>query len=302
MSFSQPTVLMCPPPAPSAADAHQSECDLHEWGTHPCPFDTGRAAAQWESLRTTLESLAVDVRTIPVREGLPDLMFTSDTALIDGRRAVVSRFRHRQRCGEAGVMSEWLSRAGFEVVNVPAEYDFEGGGQAVACGRAIFGGWFLHRELLALEWLGQTLDRPVVPLRLASDRFDRLDSCFRPLSDGVALYVPGAFDARGRALLEEHVGTLIPVCNPEATRMAASAVAVGRVVLLPSSCPQTAAAVEAAGFEVRTVDVDAFAMLGGGINGLMLRLDTAHNLSSPGAAGRGKVANPPAMSRAVALA
>ena len=274
MPFASPTVLMCPPPLQTETDAGiRSECDLHEWGTHPCRFDRGAATAQWEGLRTVLEHLAVDVRTIPGRDGLPDLMFTADNALIDGDRAIVSHFRHRQRCGEARVVAQWLERAGYEVHTVPPEYDFEGSGHAVTCGRPIFGGWFLHRERLALEWIGETLDRPVVPLRLISDRYDRLDSCFRPLAPGIALYVPGAFDSAGRAMLEEHVETLIPVCHSEAKRMAASAVAVGRTVIVPTQCPDTEASLLDAGFQTRAVDVAAFATLGGGINGLILRLD-----------------------------
>ena len=276
MSFASPTVLMSPPPAPrEPADVRRlsAECDLHLYGSHPCRFDVSLAATQWERLRTTLEQMSVDVRTLPGRETLPDLMFTSDTALIDGRRAIVSHFRTARREGEADVIADWLRRAGFEVSVVPGEFDFEGSGQAVACGRPIFGGWFLHRELMALEWIGQQLSRPVVPLRLTNDRFDRLDTCFRPLADGIALYVPCAFDERGRTLLEEHVGTLIAVPLDEAARMAASAVAIDDTVLLPSGCPQTAAAVRDAGFDVIEVDVDAFASLGGGLNGLILRVD-----------------------------
>lgn len=279
MTFDMPTVLMCPPPVVSTdreCEDLSRTCDLHQWGERPRIFDVGRATQQWEMLRTRLEALGVDVRTLPARETLPDLMFTADTALIDRDVAVISHFKHRVRVGEAQVIADWLARSGYEVVNVPAEFDFEGTGQAVICGRTIFGGWFSHRERVALKWLGEQLDRPIVSLRLTSDRFDRLDSCFRPLSDSVALYVPEAFDAVGRVRLEEHIETLIPVPATEGVHLAATAFAIDHDVLVPTGCPQTRSAIEKAGFKVTTVDVDAFEPLGGTLSGLILRLDPSH--------------------------
>lgn len=279
MTFDMPTVLMCPPPVVGSdreSEEISRKCDLHQWGERPRVFNAAKAAAQWDTLRTRLERLGVDVRTLPARESLPDLMFTADTALIDRDVAVVSHFKHRVRLGEAQVISDWLTRSGYSVVNVPAEYDFEGNGQAVICGQSVFGGWFSHRERVALKWLGEKLERPVVPLRLASDRFDRLDSCFRPLSDNVALYVPEAFDHSGRVQLDEHVETLIPVPAAEGMHLAATAIAIGQDVLVPNGCPRTRAAIEKAGFRVTPVDIDAFESLGGTLSGLILRLDPAH--------------------------
>lgn len=278
MTFDMPTVLMCPPPVVDDRECEELSrtCDLHQWGERPRQFDAGRAAAQWDTLRTRLESLGVDVRTLPSRDGLPDLMFTADTALIDRDVAVISHFKHRTRLGEAAVVADWLARAGYDVINVPAEFDFEGNGQAIICGQAIFGGWFSHRERVALKWLGETLDRPVVPLRLTCDTFDRLDSCFRPLSDDVALYVPEAFEPIGREALEDNVPTLIPVSADEGIHLGATAIAFGKTVLVPNGCPRTAAAIERAGFTVVAVDIDAFEPLGGTLAGLVLRLDPAH--------------------------
>lgn len=278
MTFDMPTVLMCPPPVVPDSDCEDLSrtCDLHQWGERPRQFDAGRAVAQWDTLRTRLESLGVDVRTLPSREGLPDLMFTADTALIDRDVAIISHFKHRTRLGEAAVIAEWLGRAGYEVINVPAEFDFEGNGQAIICGQTVFGGWFSHRERVALKWLGEKLDRPVVPLKLATDTFDRLDSCFRPLSDNVALYVKEAFERIGRAQLAEQIETLIPVDVSEARHLGATAIAIDKTVLIPAGCPKTAASIKAAGFDVIKIDIDAFEPVGGTLAGLILRLDPAH--------------------------
>lgn len=279
MTFDMPTVLMCPPPVVGSdrdCEELSRTCDLHQWGERPRVYDAALATAQWDTVRTRLESFGVDVRTLPAREALPDLMFTADTALIDRDIAIISHFKHRTRVGEAQVVADWLKRSEYNVINVPAEFDFEGAGQAVICGRNIFGGWFSHRERVALKWLGEQLDRPVVPLKLASDRFDRLDSCFRPLSDSVALYVPEAFQSCGRVQLEEHIETLIPVPASEGMHLAATAFAVEQNVLVPTGCPKTRAAIEKAGFRVTTVDINAFETLGGTLSGLILRLDPSH--------------------------
>ncbi len=70
MTFDMPTVLMCPPPVVDDRECEELSrtCDLHQWGERPRQFDAGRAAAQWDTLRTRLESLGVDVRTLPSRD------------------------------------------------------------------------------------------------------------------------------------------------------------------------------------------------------------------------------------------
>jgi len=58
------------------------------------------AVAQWKALRKILEDAGAKISLLTPCEGLPDLVFTANAALIYRQTAILSRFRHLQRQGE----------------------------------------------------------------------------------------------------------------------------------------------------------------------------------------------------------
>src|SRR5262245_16309309 len=89
-----PQILMCPP------DHYGIEYEINPWMSRERQADRALAATQWRSLQGILAGLGAEILLLDPVQGLPDLVFTANAALIHGRRAILSHFRHPQRQGE----------------------------------------------------------------------------------------------------------------------------------------------------------------------------------------------------------
>ena len=70
------------------------------WSADPAAHR--RAAVEaWRTLKATLEAHGGKVRVIPGAAGLPDMVFPANAAIVLDRKALVARFRHPERAGEA---------------------------------------------------------------------------------------------------------------------------------------------------------------------------------------------------------
>src|SRR5215210_302305 len=88
------------------------------------------AVKQWQALSENLHELA-EVELVEPRPGLPDMVFTANGGFVMERRAVLTRFFHRERQDERQHFKKWFERRGFEVVELPDDVPFEGEGDAL---------------------------------------------------------------------------------------------------------------------------------------------------------------------------
>lgn len=263
----QPRILMCPP------DYFGIEYEINPWMHKDVNADYATARQQWRDLKTLLEQVGAQIELLAPVQGLPDLVFTANAALIWKDRAYLSRFRHGPRQGETSVDEAWFQAHGFQTILPPEPWEFEGAGDALFCGETLFGGYLVRSHANAMQWLGQELHCRVIPLQLIDERYYHLDTCFCPLSPTEAIFYPAAFDQYGRQVIENSVPTLIPVTDEEATRFACNAVVVGKHVVMNTGCPQLATALHALGYETHATPLDEFLKSGGSAKCLTLRLD-----------------------------
>ncbi|MEX2188326.1 MAG: arginine deiminase-related protein [Pirellulales bacterium] len=262
-----PTILMCPP------DYFGIEYEINPWMSRSRPSDRPLAARQWQSLKAILEDVGATVETLAAVEGLPDLVFTANAALIYRDAAVLARFRHPQRQGEEPHDEAWLSTHGFRVVRPPEGVYFEGAGDALFCGDTLLAGYRIRSHARGHQQIAAMLGVRVIPLELVDPYYYHLDTCFCPLAAGVALYFPGAFDEYALKALREVVGELIEVDENEARSFACNAVVVGRTVVTNVGCPKMHAALAERGFATRETPLSEFVKSGGSAKCLTLRLD-----------------------------
>ena len=142
---------------------------------------------------------------------------------------------------------DWARRRGFEVVNLPEGWHFEGAGDALFCGETLFAGYRFRSDVRSHQWVGERLGVEVLPMELVDPRFYHLDTCFCPLAPDWALYYPGAFDDYGRSVLRDRIPHLIEVAAEEAASFSCNAVVVGRTVVLNEGAPKLAATLKDAG-------------------------------------------------------
>ncbi|WP_304166443.1 dimethylarginine dimethylaminohydrolase family protein [Phenylobacterium aquaticum] len=250
------------------------------WATHR----KTEAIAASAALRRALESCGALVEMVPAVEGLPDLVFPANAAVVLDGRALLARFRHPERQGEEAPFRaafERLADRGLisEIVELPAGLTHEGAGDGLWDEtRQLF--WTGHgprSHRAASDVIGQVFGRPVVPLELATEAYYHLDTCFRPLSGGEVLYYPPAFTAAGLAAIEAHVAPAdrIIATDEDAQAFCVNAVCLDRTVIMARAPERLAQRLTARGYALAEVDLDPFILSGGAAFCMTLRLDLA---------------------------
>ena len=206
-------------------------------------------------------------------EGLPDLVFTANAALIYQKQAVLARFKHEQRQGEERHFRTWLESHGWNVIDPPGDFSFEGAGDALFCGDTLLAGYRMRSDVGGHQQIGESLGVRVLPLELVDPYYYHLDTCFCPLAPDTAIYFPGAFDDYGLRVLAEHVPRLIAVEENEARHFACNAVVVGETVVTNVGCPGLHEELRQIGFNPVETPLGEFFKAGGSAKCLTLRLD-----------------------------
>ncbi len=260
-------ILMCPP------DYYGIEYEINPWMDRRQGADRQRAAVQWQDLRRLLEQAGATVDYMQAAAGMPDLVFTANAALIYGKVAIPARFRHPQRQVEEPYAQAWLAERGWELRKLQADTYFEGAGDALFCGDTLLAGYRIRTAIGGHQQIGDLLGCRVISLELVDPRYYHLDTCFCPLTPGMAIYYPPALDDYGRSALCAAVTELIPVTESEALNFACNAVVVGRTVITNVGCPELHRELESRGFTPIATPLGEFVKAGGSAKCLTLRLD-----------------------------
>jgi N-dimethylarginine dimethylaminohydrolase len=262
-----PHILMCPP------EYYGIEYEINPWMSRERQADRNLAIEQWQGLVSILTSLGVEISLLTPAQGLPDLVFTANAALIYRRRAILSHFRHGQRQGEEPLCAAWLRKHGFVVEQLPEGRFFEGAGDALFCGETLFGGYRIRSDVRSLQLVGELLEREVIAVELVDPHYYHLDTCFCPLAPAEAIWFPAAFDEYGQRVIRELVPQLLEVAPEEARSFACNAVVVGRHVITTTGCPRLARELAARGYTPHETPLSEFIKAGGSAKCLTLRLD-----------------------------
>ena len=240
---------------------------------------------QWSDLRDVLRGVGARISLLEPVEGLPDLVFTANAAMIYRDRAIMAQFRHEQRRGEERYDGAWLAAHGFAIHRLAGDVYFEGAGDVLFCGETLFAGYRIRSDARSHQQIGKTIGCRVIPLELLDRYYYHLDTCFCPLAPGTAIYHPAAFDNYGRQALGELVEDLIKIIPAEAQSFAANAVAVGRTVVTNTGCPQLHGELTVRDFQPIETPLSEFVKAGGSVKCLTLRLDGEETAGWSGASG-----------------
>ena len=249
--------------------------EINPWMHKEVRVDPDVARTQWEDMVANLESAGAVTEPMEPVSGLPDLVFTANAGLVDGRRFVVSRFRHSERRPEAAYDAEWFRREGHEVLELPVEAGvcFEGAGDGLPFGRSLVAGYRFRSDYVAHAALARQLGVQVLSVELTDARFYHLDLTFCPLDTRRAIIAPDAWDRYGRAVIERLVPEPLVLELDEAITFCANSVVVNSTIVMPACPPRVGRILESWGFDVCISPVDEFMKAGGGVRCLTLALD-----------------------------
>ena len=256
-----------------APDAYDLAYEINDWMSLENRPNVPLAAQQWRALYNVLtESLHIDVELVQQPAGAPDMVFTANAGLIDGSRALLSRFKHSERQVEVPYFRAWLEQHGYETVEPPPDFNFEGEGDALYAGDTLIAGYLKRSDIRSHRWLSEQLVKPVLSLELVSGRWYHLDTAFFALTPQLVVYYPGAFDEYAANVIERNFEA-IRVVEAEALKFACNAVVLGNDVVMPAGCPQLRSDLEARGYAVHPVELSEFLKSGGAAKCLVLFLD-----------------------------
>jgi N-dimethylarginine dimethylaminohydrolase len=248
------------------------------WGQER--FDAALAASA--ALRAALESAGAKVEIVAAVPGLPDLVFPANAAVVLDGKVLLARFRHKERQGEEkvfrSVFAALKARGVIEEIVELADGDFhEGAGDAIwDAGRRLFWAGFGPRSSRsALKAIKETFGQEVVPLKLASDRFYHLDTCFCPLSGGQVLYFPDAFTPEALNTIRDRLpeAMRIEASADEAAAFCVNAVNLGETLIMACAPPSLRLKLQGRGYRLVEIDLSPFMLSGGASYCMTLRLD-----------------------------
>lgn len=241
-----------------------------------------KAQDGWQSLYQTFLSLGVTVHLVPPQPGLPDMVFTANSAVALNRKVLLARFRHKERLGEEKYFAEFfqqLKEQGIidDVSSFPEGMTQEGAGDCY---------WDEHRQIFwagygprsskeAIAYIKDYFGKPVVALELASDQFYHMDMSLCPLSKGDVLYHPEAFTKESLSIILDRVSEdhLIKIDHNDAANFAVNAVNIGDKIILCRCSSKLESQLNERGYTVIKMPVETFALSGGSVFCMTLRLD-----------------------------
>ena len=158
-----------------------------------------KALRQWEEVRTAFEQTGAEVVVMDGGLNLPDMVFSANHAVVIDNIVVMGNYYSKFRQGETKLFEEFYLQNNFEVIKndfLEGEL-FEGTGDAIwnADQSIMFGGYGFRSNKKAYELINKKFDIKIVPLKLVSEDYYHLDTCFAVLNDDSVAVIKSAFDS-----------------------------------------------------------------------------------------------------------
>ena len=266
-------LVLCPP------DYYSIEYEINPWMSRDRAADIDLTKKQWQELHTKLASLHTEIHLVPPQPKLPDMVFTANAGLAVGRKFVPSNFRHEERSGEAPHFARFMEERGYEVVWLAPELYFEGEGDALFAGDALFCGYKFRSDIQSHGAVADIFGCLVISVELVDPRFYHLDTCFCPLPDGSAFWFPAAFDEYGQRAIRDHVPNLIDVAEEEAVFFSCNAVVLEQDIVLPAGATKLIAQLHERGYRTHQLPMTEFLKAGGACKCLTMFLPQRESCS-----------------------
>jgi N-dimethylarginine dimethylaminohydrolase len=171
---------------------------------------------------------------------------------------------------------EWFEANGFRVA-APTVTN-EGEGDLMLVGDTILAGTGFRSASESHREVARVFDREVVTLTLIDPRFYHLDTALAVLdpltgdSDANIAYLPGAFDERSRAVLEERYPDAVLVGDEDAAVLGLNSISDGRNVIISSRAKGFEQQLLERGYNPIGVDLSELLLGGGGVKCCTLEL------------------------------
>lgn len=258
-------LLMCPP------TEFGVRYEINPWMSLDRPADLDRAVAQWERLRTTLETLGAQVELEPPGPGLPDQVFTANAGFTLNGRALTATFLHPERQGEEPIHEAWFAEHGYAVSR--CSWPLEGAGDLCGAGEALLGGFGQRTDRRSLDEAAAWLGVDVVAVEMSDPWYYHFDMIVAPLGGSAALVASRGLSRDGARAVAAQFRDLVELTPEETEDFAANCLVIGRAAIMHRCSPRLGRELARLGLEAVEVPVGEFIKAGGAVRCMALRLD-----------------------------
>ncbi|MFI6326227.1 dimethylargininase [Nonomuraea sp. NPDC050556] len=248
--------LMCRP------EHFTVEYAINPWMDPEAGADRDVAVRQWEGLKAAYEELGHEVSLIDPIEGLPDMVFAANGALVVGGRVYGARFAFPERAAEGPAYLRWFAENGYATKE--ATLTNEGEGDFLTLDEVILAGTGFRTDVAAHMEAQEFLGLPVISLKLVDPRFYHLDTALFPLDGRNIAYYPGAFSKGSQEVLRRMFPDAVLASAEDAAVLGLNAVSDGRSVVINSEAADLQLELKRRGYEVIPVELSELRKAGGG--------------------------------------
>jgi len=228
------------------------------------PPDYARAQEQHQQYIAALEQCGLQVEILPPEESFPDSTFVEDTAILTENCAVIARPGVPARQGEEEKVAPFISRYYSNIENIEAPATLEGGDVL-----QVKNHFFVGLSCRSNEEGFRQLNRILTGYGYSCSAI-KLQELLH-LKTAVAYLYPHKLLVAGELIRQEFGPELEKIQVAEEESYSANCIWVNGRVLMPAGFSVTREKIEAAGYQVLTVDVSEFRKLDGGLSCLSLR-------------------------------
>ena len=271
MSASVRRYVMCPPTYFAVTYR------INPWMDPREAVDNRRAQRQWGRLHQTLVALGHDIELLTPQPDLPDMVFAANAGIIVGGRAMVPRFRHRERRAESAHYARAFAALGIAEIQ-QAEHVNEGEGDFRLVGERLLAGTGPRSDPASAREVSEYFGLPTVAFTLIDPRLYHLDTALAVIDERTIAYYPPAFDTASRGMLHDLHPDAIVADAEDAQSLALNLISDGHTVLMAPGHDRLAHALAERGLRVLPVDTAELRKAGGGAKCCVLE---RHLRSSP---------------------
>lgn len=251
---------------------YQIEYEINPYMSVGDQPDSARAAAEHSSIIEAHRAAGRRVDYLPSVIGCPDMVYTANTAVVVGDRAVLGQPPVPRR-PEVPHVGRWLRGRGYDVIDAP--YAFSGQGDALRCGSMLLAASGQRTDIRMHAVLAEHLGLEVVALATSGPLWYDLDLAVAVIDAPQTIaYCPEALDELSVYTLHGLGLDLIKVNVDEAANFALNLVSDGTTVTMTSGAPALAADLRDRGLRVIELDTTELRKGGGGIRCTALTLGT----------------------------
>lgn len=288
------TVLM------SGPDYFDDASPINAYMDSAISIDVEAAKREHDLIKSTLEQAGVIIKQVAPPKGCQDGVYTANWALVRGDKAILANLPNARE-GETPYAEQVLQDLKKTIIHVPDNLPFSGQGDMLSCGDYLFAGSGYRTDQRTHQFITDQLGYEVISLQTIPQRrffgfgkpvinkasgwpdsffydIDLALSILRPPTagqKGLIAWCPQAFTHGSQVKLRAfNAVDKIEVSFDEAKKaFACNLVSTGNAVIMSAHAPRLKAAIEDAGLQVFTPEINELAKGGGYIRCTTLSLD-----------------------------